>query len=114
MEENQNLPCNYTTLHNCEEGYVVQCAHCNGFQLAFGNVMLNLLPEEFKALLDYVAMKQESFKQTDDMHSKIVHIPTDSRKVGLVFTPTEISQLNDMLQQAHLMQQVYRTLNNHN
>lgn len=114
MEENRNQSCHYTTLHNSELGYVVQCAHCSGFQLAFGNVMLNLLPEEFKALLDYVAMKQESFSNMDDMQSKTVHIPTDSRKVGLVFTPTEISQLNDFLQQAHLMQQVYRTLNNHN
>jgi len=114
MEHKENNSCQYNTLHNGEEGYVVKCCHCNGYQMAFGNIMLNLLPEEFKALLDYVALKNKSFQKIDERHSKLIHIPTDSRKVGLVFTPEEITKLNDLLQQAHLMQQVYQTLSNRN
>lgn len=114
MEEASNYSCQYTTLHHSDYGYVVQCLHCGGYQLAFGNIMLNLLAQEFKALLDYVWLQHSATAKCDERHSKSIHIPTDSRKTSIVLSVEELLQLNDLLQQAFLMQQVYETLNNKN
>ena len=106
--------CEYTTLHHNEYGYVIQCRNCTGFQVAFGNIMLHLQTEEYKALSDYLWLLHSNHSETEEPEVKKILVPTDSRKVTMVFSVLETERFYDLLQQAKLMQQVYHTLENKN
>jgi hypothetical protein len=105
--------CEYNTLHHCEHGYVIQCKNCGSYQVAFGNMMLKLMPEEYQAFKDYL-QKQYKKGLTDEPQTKNIQIPTDSHRVAMIFSRQEAEKLLDLLLQAQLMQQVYESLNNKN
>ena len=112
--EDFNYSCEYSTLHHNEYGYVVQCRSCDSYQVTFGNIMLNLLPVEYQTFVAFIGAQHKKTCKCDERVSKSIYMPTDSRKVSLVFSAEEIQNLHDILQQAQLMQEVYRALKNSN
>jgi hypothetical protein len=106
--------CNFTTLQVSHIGYVIHSRCCGVYQLAFGNIQLQLCVEEFMALKDYVAVKQMQLGASTDRAKKNNYISTDSQRVTMLLSADELGQLNELLQQAWLKQMINESIKNMN
>jgi uncharacterized HAD superfamily protein len=106
--------CTYQTLYYSKDGYVVKCVHCNKFQIAFGNVLINLTPEEFQNFRHQTTEKIKDNKFVDFPDQKNITFYTDSHNIMLVFSFSDLEILYEMLQQANLMLEVNNILLNQN
>lgn len=102
--------CNFKTLHFNEHGYVVQCEDCSRFQLAFGNIAVSQTGDEFREFTRLVAHKYGDKTYSGCLHRKDIYLETAARNLMLVFTPTELKNLNDLLQQAELSVELNKLL----
>ena len=90
--------CQFESLYFEDDGYVIRCKGCGNYQIAFGNVMLTLTPEQLVQLYEKVLRKG----QDDDLllfeTSKCIVIPTPKQGYNLVFTKKEFKRFYEMLE----------------
>jgi hypothetical protein len=85
--------CNYKTLRNSEDGYVVRCKSCDHIQVAFSTSIQSFTRDQF---YDYIIVVEELYKRHRSnpfREQKIVRIATAARAVVMVYNVDEVSRL---------------------
>lgn len=89
--------CNYTTLVNSGQGYVIKCNNCDHIQVAFGTSVISFTRTEF---LDYVSLVDDRYgcySGCTRRDEKVVNVPTPVRNVATVLTVRELCSLRYLL-----------------
>ncbi len=102
LTTNYYYMCEYQSLfYDQQIGYVIRCNHCNYFQIGYGNLMMNVLPDDFTAFYKRVAALNH---QVDDggplSPLKSIIIPTPCEGLNLFLSEREIRDLYRMLDEA--------------
>ncbi len=93
-------------------GYVVSCRDCHSLQIGFGNFTVDQSPSEFSRFTEIIAnlVKKHRFDE-ESAHAKSIFLPTPYPSFNLLFSRSELSQLNDILQTALLIIQAENLAN---
>ena len=90
-------------LHLTESGYVARCNHCGILQLAFGNVIIDQNPDDFKAFTRLVRQYRKQYAETKNPKLKEIWLRTPYCGFRMIFSYEEIVQLDEIIQQAQLI-----------
>ena len=97
------MKCSHNILHANENGYVAQCRECRNVQVAFGTCLLTITEMEFKGFLIQVAGVVEGEAVVDCKGTKQFTYSTDSCKVSMVFSFSDLEKLYHLMSPAQLM-----------
>lgn len=92
--------CSYKHWYFDDEGYVLECEHCNSFQVCFGTTMLTLDAKNFAAFNRMVFYKKEKYAPVSNINAKCIILPTPDPAIHFIFTQNELDTLYNMLQEA--------------
>ncbi len=93
--------CRYQTLYYQDGvGYIVRCAACNNFQLAYGNMVITLTAVDFKQLNVFVQKVRETHAIDIAQLQQPVAIPTPYEGIKLLLSGKDIDQMHEMLEGA--------------
>ncbi|MEM7575569.1 MAG: DUF6686 family protein [Bacteroidota bacterium] len=92
-------------LHCDEYGYVVFCRNCRSFQLGYGTVCLNQEELEFQAFADMIRRYHRENAHRQDCGCRDIYINSPHPGMGLIFSPRDLEQLDNMLQKSLLILQ---------
>lgn len=104
------MTCNYVTLYNGANGYIVRCTACNTFQFAFLSTMLTMEEEDYLLFKKQVEKKMRENMFTGDANCKNIWLKTQHRGVDMLLTPKELTELNEILESADTEQRTSELL----
>ena len=102
--------CDTQTLAYSTAGYIVRCTECKRIQLAFGSVAIIIKAKQLKQLKERAGI--ELFYREIciiDADAKIVALPINANTM-LCLSVNELIALNDLLDQAAALLEVYGML----
>jgi len=100
--------CIVQTLAYGPEGYIVRCPGCGRLQMAFGVAVVTLSPLQFRRLRRQLA-GEAAGSPAAEPDVKCVSVPVSSTLI-LCLTTAEVQALQDMLDQAAALMEVYQWL----
>ncbi len=89
--------CQFKSILNTEDGYIVRCNHCKYFNIGFGTNVLSMTFDQFFDFSQTIDEYYEIHKYTDCPHRKIIQIPTIVRSIILLYSFNELAKLKEML-----------------
>ena len=102
--------CNYKVLHNNDHGYVVRCDSCGYLQVAFGTTCIALTVKQFGRFKNLIDDYHCMYRNEVCPSAKCVHIPTPIKAMTLLYTVTELTHLQEMLEQAEACLEVEKLM----
>lgn len=106
--------CNYSTLINCGQGYVIRCEKCHRIQVAFGTSVLSFTRLQFEGYVVLVDDNYKQFRSSRCTDEKVVSIATPVSGVLTILTVRELCTLRYLLLEGRkkLMQDEFRSFSN--
>lgn len=99
--------CNFKVLEYNPTGYVMRCQDCGHLQMAFGNVVLNLVEEDFWSFKELISINAEKNNTADNSpETTCIYIDTPCRNMKLLFSLNEIKNVAKLLEEAALLLQI--------
>jgi len=98
--------CQFQQLHFSDLGYVVKCNACGHYQVGFASTLLTLKSEDYLLLRDIVGSRITENTGFPDNTIKSNIIPTPYKGVNLYLSEKELSELYEILDEAHTEEQV--------
>jgi hypothetical protein len=95
--------CSSVTLHHNEHGYVTWCKSCDYISIAFGNVIMTVLPGQVMRLMKILSHDIRRYKNKISEKEKAFIYHSDSDSMRLILNYAEINQLSKLLGQSMLM-----------
>lgn len=92
--------CEFDSLYNGDEGYVIRCKQCGNYQLAFLSTVLTLSENNFESLCKLVNHKCRQVNNTVSDNRKNVAIQTPAEGVFILLTANEVKRFRKILEQA--------------
>jgi hypothetical protein len=96
--------CRFQTLYyDNDYGYVVKCTHCSNIQIGYGNILITFHESafgHFKYWLKDIEEKRFVPHNSAEAHTKSIMVPTPCEGLNLLFSYTELTDFNRMLDQA--------------
>lgn len=92
--------CNFQELSYNEEGYVIRCKQCGGYQVYFSGIILSFTHREFKQWVEYLVKYPYPVNNVNEPHAKAAFIATPKVGVMLAVSSIEYTQLQKMVQEA--------------
>jgi len=97
--------------HHNDFGYCARCPRTRHLHLCFGNLALAATPEDFRLFKDHIgAVYQQQYALPTDPDERCVAVRTPVQKMAMVFTPTELAQLWEILENTALLLEVEKIL----
>ena len=103
--------CEFQSLYYEDDGYVVHCKDCGYYQVAFGNTMLSLSPDDYIALTKVVKRKHYNVDFSASENTRNVVIPTPSQGMYLLLTKNEATRLHEILEEADTEEKAQTLIN---
>ncbi len=100
----------HNVLHQCENGYVIQCDSCKTLHIAFGNVSFDQTEGNFKSFVEYIEGYCWHYRSINSP-CRSIQVPTPYQGFRLLFSPEELKALNDLLQKACLVMDAEKLVN---
>lgn len=94
------MSCNYQTLFSGNYGYVVVCNECNTYQLAFLSSLISFTSAQYQYFQSQVKSEIDKNNDSLQVNCKSVVLNTADSSVRLLLTPSELAELNTMLEHA--------------
>ena len=85
--------CNYSTLINCGQGYVVRCEKCHRIQVAFGTSVISFTRLQFEGYVVLVDDNYKVFRSSRCRDEKVVTIAAPVSGVSTILTVKELCML---------------------
>ncbi|HVI49402.1 MAG TPA: DUF6686 family protein [Chitinophaga sp.] len=104
--------CNYQTLYQGSNGYVIRCQHCRSLQLAFGTTVVNLSAAEFDCFAVMISRLADEQPTSDHDHEKMICMPLPADHVMMLLTPAEVYKLASMASEVGALLEAYAILDN--
>jgi hypothetical protein len=89
--------CNYATLINCGQGYVIRCNKCDRIQVAFGTSVISFTRVQYEGYVVLVDDKYKEYRYTRCREEKVVTIPAPVAGVSTILTVRELCMLRYLL-----------------
>lgn len=102
--------CNYKVLHSNNHGYVVRCNGCGYLQVAFGTTCTSLTEKQFDGFKNLIADYHHMYRNEVCPNAKCIQIPTPVKALTLLYTVTELAQLQELLEQAEACMEVEKLM----
>lgn len=100
----------HNVLHQCENGYVIQCDSCKNLHIAFGNISFDQTEGNFMSFIQFIEGYCQHY-QNIKPSCRSIQIPTPYQGFRFLFTVQELEQLNELLQKAKLVMQAEKLVN---
>ncbi|MEM0993604.1 MAG: DUF6686 family protein [Bacteroidota bacterium] len=102
------------TLYEGRMGYVVHCAACKTFHIAYGTVAFDQTENSLLTLMEVLRQNYCRYNNTIDPDCRCVQIQTPFKGFRFLFSTNELREFGEMLQQAHLVYEAERIVNDQN
>jgi hypothetical protein len=91
--------CKNKILKHTDEGFVMHCKHCGNIQVAFGTVVLSMMPEKFHKYIGVVDELYNIHNLYPFKDEKVIRIPTTARGVAMSYSVNELKELLHLMVQ---------------
>ena len=98
-------------LHESNKGYVVFCRCCETFSIAYGTVAFNQLESNYLSLISLLDSYYSSYYNKVNPEQRCIHIETHFYGINLFISLQEIEEFRDILNQAYLLFEAQRIIN---
>lgn len=107
--------CTTRILAQSKAGFINQCTECESIHLAFGTALLRLTVDEFMEISSHIYYDVQHVNNRINPNSKNIQIPHPSgSEFSLVLSTNELSQLNEIVQEANILLTAYNLISNDN
>ncbi len=104
--------CNHKVLAHNRNGYVIRCAGCKHFQVAFGTTVLCLSQSQYNDLALHMRDQFSLYKYDEKDMRKIIHLPTYCEHAFMVLNVKELKRFLVLVNEADMMMEVQSLLIN--
>lgn len=105
--------CTTRILAQSKAGFINQCTECESIHLAFGTSLLRLTVEEFMEISSQIYYDVQHVNDRINPNSKSIQISHPSgSEFSLVLSMNELTQLNDLAQEANILLTAYNLISN--
>jgi len=102
------------TLYEGSKGYVVHCACCGVFHIAYGTISFDQTENDLLKLMDVLNYNYRQYKGIVNPDCRCVQILTPFKGFRFLFSPNELKEFEEILSQAYLLYEAERILNSEN
>ena len=88
------------SLYQTDQGIVFRCKGCGRFHVVSGPVILAYDARGFLELRHLVERLEPEQDPATHIGERCYHLQTPSRQIGLAFTPAEVEELRELLDEA--------------
>jgi hypothetical protein len=92
--------CHYEILAHNDNGYILSCHGCGHYQLAFGTMVITLLPEDLHHFRRRLQQKKTEMLASWFSNQKIIRMPVGVAQVQMALTTKETDQLLLLIDEA--------------
>lgn len=94
------MTCEFQSLVYSDDGYVVMCAQCRYYQVAYKCICLTVTEPDFQAFCRIVKSKYEEAHPSFAENSKCVVIETPAEGISFLLTKVEAKRFIALLEEA--------------
>ena len=102
--------CRPLTLHHTDHGYVSWCNHCEHISVAFGNVLMTILPSQAGCFITLLSHDIQHYRNKISENEKAFIYNSDSNSVRLILNFKEIENLYALLYPSLLLYEAQQIL----
>ncbi|MEM9886269.1 MAG: DUF6686 family protein [Bacteroidota bacterium] len=102
------------TLYEGHNGYVVYCSHCKAFHIAYGTVSFDQTESSLLSLMEVLNYNYHQYRNAFDPDCRCVQIITPFTGFRFLLSTNELLEFSEMLQQAFLVFEAERIVNDQN
>lgn len=98
-------------LYQDDQGYVVHCACCNCFHIAYGTLSFDQTEDSFLSLMQMLEGYHDLYAKKVNPNCRCVQVPTPFNGFRLLLSTNDLKTFSNMLQEAYLIFQAERLVN---
>ncbi|MEI9810984.1 MAG: DUF6686 family protein [Bacteroidota bacterium] len=93
--------CHYQTLyHNDKAGYVIRCSDCEKIQVAYSNLVMTFVHEDFDAFRFWIKKIKDEQPEGQNPSVRCIMIPAPCQGIQLLLSANELDDMVVMLETA--------------